>query len=427
MPGRTSGAVNDDGRASVVVDGAPRSYCLFVIAGEHSGDALGGKLMEVLNQRLAGRVRYLGVGGQNMARQGLVSQFPLSDVAVMGLLSILPRLPRIARRIFQTVDAALSAEPDAVIIIDSPEFTHPIAKRIRSRRPDIPIIDYVSPTIWAWRPGRARKMRRYVDHLLALLPFEPDAHARLGGPPTTYVGHPMIEKLDWLESLDAKELGDRLGLCPKDPVLVVLPGSRGSEVSRLVEPFREAVSVLQERSHNLQVLIPVVDSVRDLVEEEIKKWPQRTHLVSGDEDKFKAFKLARAALAASGTVTLELALAGTPMAVAYRVDPLASQLRFLVKVPSVVLANLVLDENAFPELLQEDCQPEKLANALELLLKDTPEREAQLEALGRIPSKMLIDGPSPSEAAADVVIERLENAAGCVPEASNVKVHRSRN
>ena len=409
MQGGLGGAAKQRDRPSIVVNGSRKSYLLFVVAGEHSGDALGGKLMEVLDQRLTGRVRYLGVGGENMARQGLVSQFPLEDVAVMGPMSILPRLPRIARRIFQTVDAALSAEPDAVIVIDSPEFTHPIAKRIRARRPDIPIIDYVSPTVWAWRPGRARKMRRYVDHLLALLPFEPAAHARLGGPPTTYVGHPLIERLEWLEDLDAGELGKRLGLQPERDVLLVLPGSRSSEVSRLMEPFGETVSLLRERGHDLEVVMPVVSTVRPMVEEAIAQWPVKPHLVSGDEDKFKSFKLASAALAASGTVTLELALSGTPMVVAYRVDAVAALLRFLVNVPSVVLANLVLDETAFPEFLQEDCKPVKLAEAVELLLTDTPERRAQVDALGRIAGKMQIDGPSPSEAAADVVIRVLED------------------
>ncbi len=402
-------------RESVVVGDSRPSYRLFVVAGEHSGDALGGKLMEVLNQRLTGRVRYLGVGGEDMARQGLVSQFPLEDVAVMGPMSILPRLPRIARRIFQTVDAALSAEPDAVIIIDSPEFTHPIAKRIRARRPDIPIIDYVSPTVWAWRPGRARKMRRYVDHLLALLPFEPGAHSRLGGPPTTYVGHPLIERSEWLEGLDADELRQRLGLQPEKPVLLVLPGSRSSEVSRLMEPFGETVTLLRERGHDLEVVMPVVSTVRPLVEDAIAQWPVKPHLVSGDVDKFKSFKLSRAALAASGTVTLELALAGTPMVVAYRVDAVAALLRFLVNVPSVVLANLVLDETAFPEFLQEDCKPAKLAEAVELLLNDTPERKGQVEALGRIAGKMEIDGPSPSEAAADVVMKLLEASSRTSP------------
>lgn len=407
--GLLAGIADKTGRQSVVVDAAGRSFRLFVVAGEHSGDALGGKLMEALNRRLAGRVRYLGVGGENMARHGLLSQFPLEDVAVMGPLSILPRLPRLIRRVYQTIDAGLTAEPDAVIIIDSPEFTHPIAKRIKARRPHIPIIDYVSPSVWAWRPGRAKKMRGYVDQLLALLPFEPEAHARLGGPPTTYVGHPLIERLDWLDRLDQPELAERLALEPDRHVLVVLPGSRASEVSRLMQPFGETLGVLQERNQRPHVIIPVVDSVRPLVETSSANWPVKPHLVSGEEDKFKAFKLARAALAASGTVTLELALAGVPMVVAYRVDPVAARLRFLVKVPSVVLANLVLKENAFPELIQDECKPERLADAVELLLKETPERAAQLEALARIPEKMLISGQSPSEAAADIVVGVLKN------------------
>jgi lipid-A-disaccharide synthase len=401
-----------------------RRFCLFVVAGEHSGDALGGKLMEALNRRLGTRVRYCGVGGEGMARHGLVSEFPLEDVAVMGPLSILSCLPRLVRRVYQTVDAGLRAAPDAVIIIDSPEFTHPIAKRIKARRPDIPIIDYVSPSVWAWRPGRAKKMRRYVDQLLALLPFEPEAHERLGGPATIYVGHPLIEKLDWLNSLDPEDLRRRLGLEPEREILVVLPGSRASEVSRLMQPFGAAIGVLLERGHKPHIVIPVVEGVRSRVEAAAAEWPVRVHFVSGEEDKFKAFKLARAALAASGTVTLELAVSGVPMVVAYRVDPVAARLRFLVKVPSVVLANLVLDENAFPELIQEDCEPVRLANALEPLLKETPERAEQLAALARIPEKLTIGGPSPSEAAADVVMRVLKVSAEVGGSGGSTAEHR---
>lgn len=410
--GRAANGVAGNGpreRERVIVDANSRNYRIFIVAGEHSGDTLGGKLMEVLNRRLQGRVRYLGVGGENMARHGLVSQFPLEDVAVMGPLSILPRLPRLVRRVYQTVDAGLSAQPDAVVIVDSPEFTHPIAKRIKKKMPSVPVIDYVSPSVWAWRPGRAKKMARYVDYLMALLPFEPEAHRRLGGPPATYVGHPLIERLDWIKGLDGSELRDRLGLDPSKPVLVVLPGSRTSEVGRLVEPFGKAVGLLADRGLQPQVVIPVVDSVREMVQAGVAEWALNPHLVFGEEDKFKAFRLARAALAASGTVTLELGVAGTPMVVAYRVDAVAANLRFLLKVHSVVLANLVLAENAFPELLQEDCEPVGLADAVELLLKDTPERDAQLEALSRIPEKMQLDGgQTPSEAAADVVIGVLE-------------------
>ncbi|MDX2289518.1 MAG: lipid-A-disaccharide synthase [Hyphomicrobiaceae bacterium] len=390
-----------------MIDATGRQYRVFIVAGEHSGDVLGGKLMTELNRRLQGRIRYLGVGGEDMERQGLVSQFPLSDVAVMGPMSILPRLPRIVRRVYATVASAVAAEPDLVIIIDSPEFTHPIAKRIRKRLPGVPIIDYVSPTVWAWRPGRARKMARYVDHVLALLPFEPAAHKRLAGPPCTYVGHPMIERAEWLAGLPTAPLAERLALSPDRPVIAVLPGSRSSEVSRLMQPFSAAIGLLAERGLAPQVVIPTVKSVRALVVDALKAWPVPAHIVEGEVDKFAAFKLADAALAASGTVTLELAVAGTPMVVAYRVDGLAVHLRFMVKVPSIVLANLVLGENAFPELIQEECTPERLADALELILKDTPERARQRAALSRIGERMRLPTGTPSEAAADVVMEYL--------------------
>lgn len=382
---------------------------LFLVAGEHSGDALGGRLMATLNHATKGRVHYLGVGGEQMEREGLASQFPLSDVAVMGPLSILPRLPRIISRVRQTAAAAVAADPDAVVIIDSPEFTHPIAKRIRRRAPHIPIIDYVSPSVWAWRPGRARKMRRYVDHVLALLPFEPGAHQRLGGPPCTYVGHPLIERLEWLRQLDTEPLAKSLGLAPNRLVLVVLPGSRSSEVERLMQPFGQAIAQLQQRGLGPRVIIPVVPHLRDLVEQHARTWPIAPALVEGQEDKFRAFKLAHAALAASGTVTLELALSGTPMVVGYRVDPVAARLRFLLKVHSVVLANLVLGGNAFPEYLQEDCTPENLAAALDLLLHDTPQRQAQADALAQIPGLMLQSGASPSEVAAKIVLDYAEH------------------
>jgi lipid-A-disaccharide synthase len=381
---------------------------LFLVAGEHSGDALGARLMATLNQLRKGRVHYLGVGGEAMEREGLASQFPLSDVAVMGPLSILPRLPRILSRVRRTADAAVAAEPDAVVIIDAPEFTHRIARRIRKRAPLVPIIDYVSPSVWAWRPGRARKMRRYVDHVLALLPFEPEAHERLGGPPCTYVGHPLIERLDWLRDLDPWPLAQRLKIEPERLVLLVLPGSRPSEVNRLMEPFGQTLDLLYERRIVPHVIIPVVPHVRPLIEARLRSWGIKPHLIEGEEDKFRAFKLAHAALAASGTVTLELALAGTPMVVAYRVDAVAARLRFLLKVPSIVLANLVLGKNAFPEFIQDDCTPENLSAALELLLKDTPERRAQIAALAHIPERMLIEGATPSGVAAEIVLHYAE-------------------
>jgi lipid-A-disaccharide synthase len=379
---------------------------IFVVAGEHSGDVLGGKLLEALKAKAgADAFVFAGVGGENMEAAGLRSIFPLSDVAVMGLAAILSRLPKLLRRVHQTAEAALAFNPDALVIIDSPEFTHPIAKRVRKRRPQIPIVDYVSPSVWTWRPGRARKMRPYVDSLLALLPFEPEVHARLGGPACTYVGHPMIERAAWIDALDAEKLRARLALAPGVPVLVVLPGSRASEVSRLMRPFGEAAGLLQRQIGPVELILPVVPSVRPLVEEGLAAWPTRPHIVEGEEDKFAAFKLAQAALAASGTVTLELAVAGTPMVVAYRTDWLtASVARAVLQAHSVVLPNLVLGENAFPELLQENCTPEKLSAALRPLLASSPERNAQVSALGKIHDKLFLPEGTPSGKAAEVVL-----------------------
>jgi lipid-A-disaccharide synthase len=387
----------------------PVSRRIFIVAGEHSGDLLGGKLMAALKERSFLPLIFSGVGGETMANEGLKSLFPLSDVTVMGLTAILARLPRLVRRVYQTVRAAIDFDPDVVIIIDSPDFTHPIAKRIRKRKPETPIVNYVSPTVWAWRPGRAKKMRHYVDHLLALLPFEPAAHQRLGGPACTYVGHPLIERRNWIMGLDGQELGARLGLDPAKPVVAVLPGSRPSEVRRLMEPFGKALGALVEKIGPVEVVLPVVASVRKLIEAELPSWPVQPHLVEGDEDKFRAFRLARVALAASGTVTLELALSGTPMVVAYRVDGLAVHLRHLVNVQSVVLANLVLGENVFPELLQEDCVPEKLAAALAPLVEGGPERHRQLAGLERIAGVMTPEhGDAPSERAAAVVLHVMD-------------------
>src|SRR5262245_60244058 len=386
---------------------------LCIIAGEHSGDALGAKLMAAINARRRGRVRYVGVGGAHMAEQGLVSQFPLEEVAVMGPGAILARLPKLLARVYTTAAAAVAAEPDALVIIDSPEFTHPIAKRVRRRRPAIPIIDYVSPSVWAWRPGRARKMRGYVDHVLALLPFEPDAHARLGGPPCTYVGHPLIERMDWIAALDTAPPAKRLALPADTQLVVVLPGSRGSAVARLMQPFGEALAKLRDEGRKFEVVIPVVEAQRSLIERYLPGWPKKPLLVSGEEDKFRAFKLARAALGASGTVTLELALAGTPMVVAYKVGaPTAAIVRGLIAAPSVVLTNLVLDERAVPELLQEDCTPGNIASALAPLLDESSARTRQLSALARVPPRMRLPQGTPSEAAADVVLYYAEKGRG---------------
>jgi lipid-A-disaccharide synthase len=322
----------------------------------------------------------------------------------MGPAAILKALPRLTNRVYRTVAAGQASKPDVIVIIDAPEFTHRVARRLRRKLPYTPIIDYVCPSVWAWRPGRAKVMARFIDHVLALLPFEPDALERLGGPPATYVGHPLVEQRDWIQGLDLAAWSRRLGLDPAKTPLVVLPGSRSSEVERLLPVFQATLAQLRDMGHQFDVLIPAVPHLRARIAEATADWPETVRITEGDEAKFAAFRLARAALAASGTVTLQLGLAGTPMVVAYRVEGIAAHLRFLVKVPSVVLANLVIEENAFPEYLQEDCTPEKLAGALDLILKETPERRAQLEALAKVDQRMQLDTASPSERAADVVM-----------------------
>lgn len=384
-----------------------RPLRLFLVAGEHSGDALGARLMPALKAK-HGAITFAGVGGEEMAREGLASLFPIEDVAVMGPAHIIPALPRLVRRVYQTVAAALAFKPDAIVIIDSPEFTHPIAKRIRKRAPHIPIIDYVCPSVWAWRSGRAPKMARYIDEVLCLLPFEPAALQRLKGPHGTYVGHPLIERLDEIHNADAEGLRARLGIAADRKVLTVLPGSRRSEVDRLISVFGDTVARLKAQGQDFDVVIPAVAHVREKIENASRTWAAKTHIVSGT-DKYAAMRTAQAALAASGTVTLELGLAGLPMAVAYKVDNLtASIVKRLITTDTAILANLVLGaERPFPQFIQEDCTAEKLSAAVAELLSDTPARRAQLDALSRIPAKLLLPEGTPSEAAADAVLAAL--------------------
>jgi lipid-A-disaccharide synthase len=377
---------------------------LYLVAGEHSGDALGAKLMAALRKALPRPIRFAGIGGAHMAEEGLASLFPISEVAVMGPLAILSALPRLLRRIREAGDGGIAMRPDVVVIIDSPEFTHRVARRIRAALPEVPIVDYVSPSVWAWRPKRAPRMRNYVDHVMALLPFEPGVHERLGGPTCTYVGHPLVERLAEFAGADAEELRVRLGLDPARKLVVVLPGSRRSEVERLMQPFGAALEKAQERAGELDIVIPAVESVRELIAAQVTTWPLAAHIIEGEADKLAAFKAADAALAASGTVTLELALAGTPMIVGYRVDALAAHLQFLVKTPHFALSNLVLGERAFPELMQDDCTPDKLAAAISMLLTDDATLSAQRRALARVPELMTLDGVTPSEAAARIVL-----------------------
>jgi lipid-A-disaccharide synthase len=384
---------------------ASRPFRIFLVAGEHSGDALGAKLMAALKAKLGNNgVTFAGVGAEEMAHEGLASIFQMADVAVMGPLHILKALPRIVRRVYQTVDAALDFKPDAAVIIDSPEFTHPIARRIRKRAPGIPIIDFVCPSVWAWRSGRAPKMARYIDEVLCLLPFEPEALRKLKGPHGTYAGHPLIERLDEIRNAPAAALAERLKLDPAKPVLLVLPGSRRSEVAHLIGDFGATVEHLARVHPDLGVVIPAVRHLRDRIASATAGWAVKPNIVDSD-DKYAAMRLAKAALAASGTVTLELGLAGTPSVVAYKSDNVtAFVVSRLITTDTAVLTNLVLGERVYPEFIQHDCTAEKMSAALLPLLGDTPQRAAQLAALARIPERMYLDHGTPSQAAAEAVL-----------------------
>lgn len=365
--------------------------------------------MQALKEELGEEnISFQGLGSEAMTKEGLVSLFPMEEIAIMGPFAILARLPNLIKRVHQCVDHVIDNNPDGLIIIDSPEFTHPIAKRVRKKATNIPIVNYVSPTVWAWRPGRAKKMKPYVDEVLALLPFEPQKHKELGGPPCHYVGHPLIEQKQWISELDETSLIANLGLKTDAKILTILPGSRSNEVKHLMEPFGEVVGQLNEAIGPIEVLLPTVKSVKASVQEAVKSWPIEPHIIDGQEDKFRAFKCATAALAASGTVTLELAITGTPMVVAYKYDKLLHLLRPLIKADMFALANHILGRKAFPEFIQYDCTPEKIVKALKPLFEhSSKEYQDQKTHLEKIDEKMFEAGPRPSIAAAKQTIETI--------------------
>lgn len=370
-----------------------------IVIGEESGDQLGAALVDALREKRPD-IEFFGVTGRRLTARGVNSIIPLDDVAVMGISAVLARLPTIWRRVHDVTEKVVGERPDALVIIDSPGFTHSVAKRVAKRLPNLPIIDYVSPSVWAWRPGRARRMRVFIDHVLALLPFEPDAHQRLGGPPCTYVGHPLIEKLGVLRPAE----GERPAIEGDPATLVVLPGSRRSETSRLLPLFGETLRLLQERRELGEVLLPAVEHLHDAIAEGVRRWPVQPTIVTGEAEKFSALRRSHAALAASGTVTLELALAGVPMVVAYKLDPLAKLAKPLIDVPSIVLANLVLGESVVPEFIDADATPERLAGALAPLLGPSPERMQQERAFSRLDGIMRTQ-ERPSERSAGIVLE----------------------
>ncbi|MEW6767871.1 MAG: lipid-A-disaccharide synthase [Pseudomonadota bacterium] len=380
---------------------------IFLIAAEESGDRLGAGLMNALRAKLGADAEFSGVGGRHMAEQGLTSLFPIQELAIIGLAAIPRKLPMILARIREATDAVLKSRPDVLVIIDSPDFTQRVAKRVRKRNPSIPIVNYVSPTVWVWRPHRARAMRAYVDRLMAVLPFEPEVHKRLGGPPCTYVGHPLLEHLELLRP-NASEQQRREAM---PPVLVLLPGSRSSEIARNMAVFGVTLKLLKAMGADFEPVLATTPHLQERVRAATAHWQVQPKIVVNDRDKLAAFRTARAALAKSGTVTLELALANVPMVAVYKVTPVEAFIaRRVIKTSSIILPNIILGENVIPEFLQDDFIPEKLAPVLRDILADTPVRQRQVGAFKKLEGIMSTGGKRPSERAAEVVIETMQNA-----------------
>lgn len=379
-----------------------RPLKIAIVAGEESGDQLGAELISGIRRLHSGDIKFFGVGGDRMTALGLESVFPLTEVAVMGLTAVVARLPKIIRLAYRLIDRIVAFAPDVLVIIDSPDFTHPVAKRVRKKIPELPIVDYVSPSVWAWRSGRAKKMTAYVDHVLGILPFEPEAYKRLAGPKCTYVGHPLVEKISNIKF----ELQDHTPISDV-PRLLLMPGSRSGEVNRLLPVFGDTVNRLIEHIPELAIDIPAVPHQRARIEELVAGWQIEPHIVCGETEKFKAFAKAEVALVASGTATLELALWGIPMSVGYKLDPIAKNLKWLAKVESIVLPNLVLGKNVVPEFIDKDCNPDALLQSLLPLFEGGPDRLAQITEFLRLQELCSVAPNTPSKLSAQLVLDAI--------------------
>ncbi|HEY5337359.1 MAG TPA: lipid-A-disaccharide synthase [Rhizomicrobium sp.] len=379
-----------------------RPLTIMLVCGEPSGDQLGAELMVGLRALGGDTIRIVGVGGSAMTAQGLKSLYPLDATAVMGLREVVPRIPEILRRVRLASDFALATKPDAMVCIDSPDFTHRIARQVKRANPSIPIVNYVAPQVWASRQYRARKMARFFDLVLALLPFEVpffEAH----GVHAAFVGHPVVERAARMTGGPA--LRTRLGIAPNAPLLVVLPGSRMSEVTLLLPVFRDAVARLVAALPGLVCVLPTVPNVAAYVRARTAGWPAPLHILEGDEDKFAAFDAADVALAASGTVTTEVALSGTPMVVGYKLGWLTYALaRPFIVAKFATLVNILLDRQAVPEFIQGDCTADALASAVLRLFTDTAARAAQIHDLKEAVHDLGMDDEAPSLRAARTLL-----------------------
>lgn len=385
-----------------------RPLRIAVVAGEASGDQLGASLLRAIAARGV-VVEAFGVGGDVLVAEGLTTLFPQADIAVMGIGPVIRKLPLLLRRIRETADAIIARKPDILVTIDAPDFCKRVAKRVRAAAPEIPVVHWVCPSVWAWRPRRAPAMRPYIDHVLCLLPFEPEALARLAGPPGTYVGHPLVERIPEMRPGDARESAMRASLDRQ--TVLLLPGSRMSELRRLLPVLLAARAIAAPPGDTIRWVIPTLPHLVETIRAALGPAAADIEIIAGKEAKLAAMREARAALAASGTVTLELALAGIPMVATYKVANWEAAIaRRLIKIPSAILPNIILGENVVPEFIQEAATPENLGAALGRLLVASPEVERQRAAFVRLEALMRAEGALPSEKAAALVLDLAEKA-----------------
>jgi lipid-A-disaccharide synthase len=380
----------------------PSQKHVMIVAGESSGDALGADLMAALRLQDSD-VQITGVGGPKMQASGLASLFAMQEIALMGLKEILPKLPKLFKLVDATVAHALASQPDVMVLIDSPEFNHRVAKRVKKQRPDLPIICYVAPQVWAWRPGRAKKMRHYFDAVMAFLPFEPDVFKASGGPPCHFVGHPMVDRLQQLQPLPDFRKAHKL---KKDDVLLsVLPGSRFSEIKVLTPVFGAVIDRLARDMPNLKLALPVLPHTRAWVEEKTANWAVSPILVEDESEKMAAFNASRAALASCGTATLELGLAGLPTIGAYNMGWFGSMVMRVMRVPSTILTNLILDKPVMLEFLQDRCTAQEITPALRELLQDEGLNEKYRQSLSEVLPALSYQGQPPAQRAAAITLK----------------------
>jgi len=390
---------------------ARTSPLIFLVAGEPSGDEIGGRLIAALRRATGDELNIAGIGGEAMAAQGLESLFPIEELSVMGLVEVLPRALPIMRRMSETAEEIRRLSPDAVVTIDAPAFANGVWRRLQNV--DAPLIHYVAPTVWAWRAGRARKLARKIDHLLALLPFEPP-YFEAEGLDCTFVGHPGLEAE--IASDAGTAFRARHGI-ESGPVIGLLPGSRRNEISRLMPVFADAMERIASAEPGIRVVIPAVPAHADQIWKASAQWSAPVTVVSDRRERHAAMAACDTAIAASGTVTLELALVGVPMIVAYRLNPLTvSIVRRMLRVPYVTIVNLILDRPAIPEFLQEKCTGGRLAEAALRLLRDENARRAQRKETASALAALRADGKSPSARAAEVILDIVRRRSGAHDE-----------